>query len=395
MPTRVVLDESPSAIHRESPRGDSRAQAAHFRSTLLRPVIESNIRGESNAIYTSATDIRASPRLAGYLYVLIASVVMVASIAQFYRNEEFGDDPIKNPWINPGSEFIIVGGARVFYWKFVGAFVVAVIGTITSFLIIVAHFDTFFFPRFWRRVFKDGSKIERNILTIYCLFWGVGVQICTSSFSIGATQPNVFFTTWIGLGSSLMTLDLWRNCAEQSNLTEFISRHRMTTVFNWFWTLIFSIITAAAISDMYRNRAHIVFFTGEEGTPEKPSQKMWIQGLSITWSSTATSGLFIMAKMLWKTWKRGWVYFEGFVVAAFVGTYIYICVTYTGIAGYISGPSNAYFGVWGTFFASLITFGTWLRENRSVQQLRQFSSRRLSISSRRGRQQILESTSSP
>ena len=159
MPTRVVLDESPSAIHRESPRGDSRAQAAHFRSTLLRPVIESNIRGESNAIYTSATDIRASPRLAGYLYVLIASVVMVASIAQFYRNEEFGDDPIKNPWINPGSEFIIVGGARVFYWKFVGAFVVAVIGTITSFLIIVAHFDTFFFPRFWRRVFKDGSKI--------------------------------------------------------------------------------------------------------------------------------------------------------------------------------------------------------------------------------------------
>jgi hypothetical protein len=38
--------------------------------------------------------------------------------------------------------------------------------------------------------------------------------------------------------------------------------------------------------------------------------------------------------------------------------------------GVINGLSNAYFGIWGSFFNSVFAFGTWLHENKHESILR-------------------------
>ena len=228
MPTRVVLDESPSAMRRD-PSQSNLQRHASFRSSLMRSVVDPE-PGREGAIYTSAMDIRASPRLAGYLYVLIASVVMLASVAQFYKNDDLGKvffdeyDYLKN------EKFVLIAGTRVTVWKFIGAFVVACVGSLSSLLILLVHFDTFLFPQFWRKVFRDGSIWERNLLILNVIFWAAGVHICTSSFSIGATQANVYFTAWIAFIASALNFDMWRVSANLSNVSGFVTRRRNTTV---------------------------------------------------------------------------------------------------------------------------------------------------------------------
>ena len=228
MPTRVVLDETPSAIQRDASRQNLQRHAS-FRSSLMRSVVDPEPIQET-AIYTSAMDIRASPRLAGYLYVLIASVVMVASVAQFYKNDDLEKAFFDKYGYLKKEKFVLIDGARVLIWKFIGAFVVACVGISSSLLILLVHFDTFLFPRFWRKVFRDGSIWERNLLIINGIFWAAGVHICTSSFSIGATQANVYFTTWIAFIASALNFDMWRVSANLSNVSGFVSRRRNTTV---------------------------------------------------------------------------------------------------------------------------------------------------------------------
>ena len=227
MPTRVVLHDAPSALRRES--SSSHLQHGAFRSTLMRSVIEPSSNSQT-AIYTSATDIRASPRLAGYLYMLIASVVMIASVAQFYKNDNLASAFFNDLGYIKEQEFILIAGTRVFRWKFIGAFVIACVGTLFSLLILLVHFDTFCFPRFWRKFFRDGSIYERNLLIVAIIYWAAGVHICTSSFSIGATQANVYFTTWIVFIASALNYDMWRLGADMPNLSEFVSSQRKTTV---------------------------------------------------------------------------------------------------------------------------------------------------------------------
>lgn len=228
MPTRVVLDESPSAMQRE-PSQNNWQRHASFRSSLMRSVVDPEPNQEA-AIYTSAMDIRASPRLAGYLYILIASIVMVASVAQFYKNDDVQKAFFDKYGYLKKDKFVLIDGTRVFVWKFIGAFVVACVGITSSSVILLVHFDTFCFPRFWRKVFRDGSIWERNLLILNGLFWAAGVHICTSSFSIGATQANVYFTTWIAFIASALNFDMWRVSANLSNVSGFVARRRKTTV---------------------------------------------------------------------------------------------------------------------------------------------------------------------
>ena len=237
MPTRVVLDESPSAIQREPSSNtlqqrEQQQQQQHdapFRSSLMRSVVDPS-SSSRNVVYTSATDIRASPRLTGYLYILIASVVMMASVAQFYMNDDLYKAFFDDYGYLKTEQFVLISGTRVFQWKFIGAFIVACLGTSTSLFIVLVHFDTFFYPRFWRKVFRDGSVWERNLLIVNGIFWVAGVHVCTSSFSIGATQANVYFTTWIAFVASIVNYDMWRASADLPNFSEFVARRRKTTV---------------------------------------------------------------------------------------------------------------------------------------------------------------------
>lgn len=338
----------------------------------MRSVIEPSSNSQT-AIYTSATDIRASPRLAGYLYMLIASVVMIASVAQFYKNDNLASAFFNDLGYIKEQEFILIAGTRVFRWKFIGAFVIACVGTLFSLLILLVHFDTFCFPRFWRKFFRDGSIYERNLLIVAIIYWAAGVHICTSSFSIGATQANVYFTTWIVFIASALNYDMWRLGADMPNLSEFVSSQRKTTIYNWLWTFLFTVVTAGAVTDMYANREHFIFYD-VDGEPIVQKQSNWVRTVAITWSTVAVSGCVIFAKTMWGNWKGALSYFEGLLIATFIGVTAWVCTSYTGVQGVIIGPSNAYFGVWGVFFSSLSTFGTWLIETGAPQQLRHFSS---------------------
>jgi hypothetical protein len=101
--------------------------------------------------------------------------------------------------------FMTANGYLVHRWKLVGAIYVGFVGVISSFLILLAHFDTFCLPRTWMLLFRDGSRGERNLLILLLLFWAAGLHVCTSSLSVGEVQANVYFTTWIGACCFLCT----------------------------------------------------------------------------------------------------------------------------------------------------------------------------------------------
>lgn len=47
----------------------------------------------------------------------------------------------------------------------------------------------------------------------------------------------------------------------------------------------------------------------------------------------------------------GWRQFEGLIMLAGMGAKFWVIVEFSGVAGVINGLSNAYFGLWGTFFS--------------------------------------------
>jgi hypothetical protein len=42
------------------------------------------------------------------------------------------------------------------------------------------------------------------------------------------------------------------------------------------------------------------------------------------------------------------------------------CSRFTNFVLFSTLGSNAYFGVWGSFFNSVFLFGTWLKENKNI-----------------------------
>lgn len=47
----------------------------------------------------------------------------------------------------------------------------------------------------------------------------------------------------------------------------------------------------------------------------------------------------------------GWRQLEGLIMLAGVGAKFWVIVEFSGVAGVVNGLSNAYFGLWGTFFS--------------------------------------------
>lgn len=156
------------------------------------------------------------------------------------------------------------------------------------------------------------------------------------------------------------------------SLTHCFVHHHHCQTYNWFYAFIFCIVTASSVTDMYLNRDYFVFYDSN-GTPVVPVTSDWIRAVVITWTAVVTSALVMAAKIKWDNWQKVYSYCEGLLIATFIGVAAWVCTTFTGVQGPIRGPSNAYFGLWGIFFSSLATFGTWLRETGGAQKLRQFS----------------------
>ena len=204
-------------------------KVVQLKSTLIR---DKKLSGNFRAL--SSEDIRASPRLLGYCFQLLASIVMLISVSTFLGEDE-GENYTKiwnifnRARVDSKELFYSNESRAVFAWKLFGCFAVSGLGTIISLAIILVHFDTIFFPSYWHHIFRDGSKHEQILLITLGLFWGFGLHINTSSLSVGQSQANVFFTSWISFFSAVLNYGIWRISAERRSIANMINEHHRET----------------------------------------------------------------------------------------------------------------------------------------------------------------------
>jgi hypothetical protein len=369
-------DRKASPMSSWSPRATSSRKVVSFRSSILRQVPQNDEEQKRGGL--STTDIRASPRLLGYLFQLLASTVMLITVIQFYRQQENND--FVTLFNNSDGENRIYNSINgpVYYWKFIGCVAVGSAGAGISLFVLLVHFDTICLPRVWVQCFRDGSQIEHVFLLFLVLFWAVSLYVCTSTLSVGEVQANVYFTTWIGFVSAVVNFGVWRVSAGRPSLADKINLHHRETSYNWIWTLCFLFIFAGSATDIYFNRDDITLRL--KGEVLELSQREWLIILAIVW---AFVGICLLALLFnhcltkevevkfcgGSRFVLGWRQIEGIVILAMVGVFFWIIYKHTGANGVINGLNNGYFSVWGAFFNSVFTFGTWLRENKDIEYL--------------------------
>ena len=79
-------------------------------------------------------------------------------------------------------------------------------------------------------------------------------------------------------------------------------------------------------------------------------------------NSTLNFSYEIMPWFLWDPITLDWKVFEGIIPAGILGLWGWMTIVFTGVSGAVNGPGNVYFGVWYTFFSTIFTFGTWVKE---------------------------------
>ena len=375
-PRRVKSQTNPSTSTPLSVKVSAR-KIVGFRSSILRenPESSEDIRRDG----LSKTDIRASPRLLGYLFQLLASTVMLITVIQFYREK-----PTANFFSDVGGGTVdkriyASKNGPVFYWKLIGCVAVGAAGAGMSLVCILIHFDTIFLPRLWFAIFRDGSKWEEVLLIWLLLFWVGGLYVCTSSLSVGEVQANVYFTSWICFLSAGLNYGVWRVSAGKPSIAEKINFHHRETTYNWFWTLFFVCVFALSATDIYLNRNEITLRI--KGEVINLSHREWIMIISIIWGfvGICLCALFFNHYLtrsiefkLCDSRSRfviGWRHVEGVVILGMLGVFFWFTYALTGADGVVNGLNNGYFSVWGSFFNSVFTFGTWLRENKNIEYI--------------------------
>lgn len=281
------------------------------------------------------------------------------------------------------DKYYITPTGLVFRWKLWAAIYLSAGAVALCLFTFLVHFDTIMFPKLWVAVFRDGSLAERNWIFFLILCWATALHVCTSVLSVGEYQANVYFTTWIGFAATVLTYGVWRESAGLTSLTEkAISRHNCETSYNWLWTGVFAAIFAGSATDLYLNRDVVELrFRGEELVLKEDD---WTIVLAVTWAEVALCALVVAFNevLFVSSWQFpfriwggevvyrvvfGWRQFEGMLILVSMGAKFYAILEYTGVDGVINGLSNAYFGIWGSFFNSVFTFGTWLHENKNLE----------------------------
>lgn len=231
MPTRVVLRDDEAAVRRrrtlsEADEFETRPSLVTPPSRIGSPTTRPSVQRSISVNFRTAlrddddddsvirnemsTDIRGSPRLMGYLSCGLASAVMLVSVMQFYKQ---GDDKVEllvfRRQLNETGDANAtdtsdgeeedqptdaVFGSTVLEPKLIGSVAVASAGVFFNMTILLMYMDTFVCPEVWRRVFCDGSVYERNLLLAFIIFEIFSLYVCTSSFSVGEVQANVYFT---------------------------------------------------------------------------------------------------------------------------------------------------------------------------------------------------------
>jgi hypothetical protein len=306
-------------------------------------------------------------------------MVMLISVVKF--------DTSSNPVVGDDDEdggrrldqFVEVFGEKIFKYKLIGAYSVSAAGILIYLAIILAHFETIFFPEFWKSLFQDGSTGERNLLLGLIVFWAVGLFLCTSFLSVGSAQANVYFTTWIAFISSVINFGVWRISCGKVSYEDLLHNQKRATSFNWFWTVICALVSSLGASDLYANREHLADkFEGGKFDVSDLKMGMIMAWVSVGICLVALLGNHYLTKEFSVTccqkfettfdWRQGEVCLICMMLA------LYGFIIFNQIPEF-NEPSNVYFGVWGTFFSSLFTFGTWLKETNHSQLFHEANSR--------------------
>ncbi|KAG7373168.1 hypothetical protein IV203_033892 [Nitzschia inconspicua] len=372
-PTNVIRPNHPNTAPRSS------RKVVSLRSSLFPAIKEDTVERR-----LSREDIRASPRLLGYIFQLLASTVMLISVLKFYFQDEGNSETTPAVWSLFKNEregeslrddlFITLAGP-VFTWKLIGCFVVAGLGTIINLFVILAHFDTVVVPWLWLRIFRDGSRYEQVIVIAMVFFWAGGIHINTSPLSVGESNPNTYITTWVSFFAAFLNAGVWRVSAGRISIAEYVNNHHRTTTYNWLWTFMFACTSAGALTSTYLNRQYVsLYFDGQ--TLELTKQQ-WITALAILWGLTVVCCTAILLNHFLKKSCEvrvcnngivliGWRQAEGLISLGLAGFYFWFVYTYTGVDGFINGLNNLYFGSWGAFINSILLLSAWFSENKNI-----------------------------
>jgi len=174
-----------------------------------------NTERSSNKTSRYMEDISTSPRLLGYVFSCISSALAMITATVFYvrgttvaspitvesyarqvgieltKNEtelftQRIDDMNKTYHLYFGS-----GGSLVQQYKVYGAIAVSGLLTLITLTIVIAHFDSILCVKKNRINFRDGSKVERNLILFLLFLSVIALHINTSKFSVGEAQANV------------------------------------------------------------------------------------------------------------------------------------------------------------------------------------------------------------
>lgn len=402
----MLQDESENPLRNRSlvfemPKNDKRNLTKHQSDTMTPPAAQSKrivkfrssiFREQNSAVGRtdhglSSTDIRASPRLIGYLYQLLASTVMLITVIKFDQNSQ------NETVFSLDVESILASDVRIYqsikgpiyYWKLIGSAIVGATGAALSLLIVLAHIDTIFLPRVWYAVFRDSSKYEQNLLRVLLLYWMASLHICTSSLSVGQIEGNVYFTAWICFAAAVMNTGVWRVSAGYSSIAEKISFHQRATTYNWMWSFFFVLAFAGAATDTFFNRSEITI--SHKGKIVNLTLRDWYKVLGFCWFFVFVCIMALLFnQFLEKSCELrlfggsrvilGWRQTEGIIIFFMIGVFFWIIFDYTGVDAVMNGLPNAYFSVWGCFFNSIFLLGTWLRENKKIEYIIANNSRR-------------------
>ena len=328
------------------------------------PSITTNTNN-NNEQHISKTDISASSRLNGYICCFVANLVQVISIIQFKRVngirtgfystslKEQSESNETNYWVYP--------------YKLYGSMILSTVLFITSLLVILVHFDTMACPDLWRKVFADGSKIERNLIWCWILLAMANEWFTNSLFGIGQYQSNVFFSCWIAFIAMVHNYDVWRVGAGYRSIYDIISTHQQATLQSWCLIFFFSTITAASFSFIYlegkRNEDLMNAINSRIwGMNVAIGENSWITAQIASWSTSLIAALSITINMRLRSnvLFQFWRCVEGTVLFSMMVVWSGAASLYTSRGSYLSRPCNEYFGIWGTFLCCITGFCKWI-----------------------------------
>ena len=298
-----------------------------------------------------AEDISASSRLSGYLFIFTAYCVLFVSTVKF-RQQYYNRDPDSEAFGDGSS------GPELSDWKLTCTFYGSLAFMAIIVFIVLVHFDAFMCHQLWQSLLKDGSMGSGVLLTVLFTCALFMLFVSTSATGLGGMSGlnyNVFFSAWAGVFACLHTFDLWvRSLGNGDSIMERLNKSAARTNFYWICTLLFSLITFLSLIDTFI----------ESGGVEQLRERTSLIMLIFSGGSGVCCIVSLILNTLIPSPLNIWCKIEGLTLLALCGFWTYVVFTFTGINGIVNGPSNSYFGVWGTFYFSITTFGVWMKERR-------------------------------